>query len=517
MDVKALILARTGKLDSINSSASASTTSSKSSTSISRTADTQGIETSLTSAELREEIEELQKERSRDLRKMELIEQKIEELAQEARDNIIEAAKKQQQAIEEHEDQAKETLDSEIKKYIEANKEGGNGMTKAQLQSNIKSAMPNAPKLAEALALLTEANSEIAQIDSMLGSLNLIIGDVKLLDADIQIKTSQYDSVLKAEEAAKSKSCDPIGFTLDSEAGKVRYDFIVDDGNFDSTNDFLGSQAQWAEMKALDTSGDGVVKADELSANSIKAVKTNPDGSQEIVDIAKELGSDFSIDLSSYKTGGSHGSINSTADSDADGVLDQQLLGTFNVNVNGSEIKGYNTLDDVDFLEENYGVSADSQTVEISSDLESHVNFFTDFSAQNAQLKNDLFTEYSKLNLSEEFIKTIDKESQVEASNQANIFMEEMEAQIKAEEEQKAKEIQQAKESEEVLEEWSDKPTFEDLNVSEDCELMKDIEDFVGSDVNVQRVDINNEQYYKLNGVYYNMDGEKIDETELIS
>ncbi len=526
-----------------------------------KTQDAQKVSSSSSSAELKEELEALQREKKYSLEKMEQIEEEIKELAQEARDNMIEAAKKQKIAVEQHELEAKEVLDNEIKKYIEANKDGGDGMSKSQLQANIKSSMPNAPYLAQALAQLAEANEQIAQIDSLLGSLNIIIGDVKLLEVDIDAKTAQYDSAVKAEqEAAKRKSCDPIGFSVDGPGGKYKYDFIVDDGSFDSTSDFLGSQNQWAEMSALDTSGDGIVNTQELSAKNIKAVRTAPDGKQEIVDLTEEFGSDFQVDLSSYAQGGVHQDI-STADHDGDGVVDQQLLGTFNVSYKGQSIKGYNTLDDVDYLEQQFGVKETAQNAAnetYSADLAPHANFFEEFSKTSEQLKQDLVSGYESLGLSEDFIKTIDKEAQTEGKKQANIFMEKVEKEINAKKEQeekealeakKAREAQEAKKAQEAKEaqetkntektsskrakdsdndeieeddglikeehiEWiganSKKYAHEKLNVPEECDLIDELNKSDSGKKRVERVDIEGDDYYKYDGKYYDMDGNEV-------
>ena len=81
------------------------------------------------------------------------------------------------------------------------------------------------------------------------------------------------------------------------------------------------------------------------------------------------FGENFSIDLNSYAEGGTHSAVDTTADFDADGVMDQQLLGTFNVNVNGSDVQGYNTLDDVDWLSSNYGVAISEEATQATTDV----------------------------------------------------------------------------------------------------------------------------------------------------
>ena len=444
--INASSLLKTSKVASTTTTSNAQKAAAATSTNSTKSTEKTGTIASTTSTEqLKEELAALQKEKEVDVQKMEKIEQQIQTLAKEAQENILEAAKKQEAAVEEHEQEAKKALNENIEAYIAANKEGGKGMTKDELQANIKKSMPDAPGLGTALAKLAAASSEIAQIDSLLGSLNSLILDVQGINLDISSKQAEYDSAVKAAEA--KKCCDPIGFTLGEGKNQVRYDFIVDDGSFDTTSDFLGADNQWAEMEALDLDKNGTVTAQELSQGKIKAVKTTPDGKQEVVDIAKELGDDFTIDLSSYTQGGTHSSIDTAADFDKDGVIDQNLLGTFNVNVKGESVKGYNTLDDVDFLNKQYGVAIDTDQQTASSvtsddELASHTNFFEEYTKKSQELTNQLNEGLTSLGISEENITAIKQEALNEGTKEANIFMQ------KLEEEQKEQEAQEAKEKE---------------------------------------------------------------------
>ena len=302
-------------------------------------------------------------------------------------------------------------------------------MTRDELQENIKGAMPNTPEIADAVAALTAASEEGGEIDSCLGELNKLMTDTQLIDDEIELKTKEFDEAVKAEEEAaspSSKCCDPIGFTAtDDEGNQAQYDFIVDDGAFDSTNDFLGANGQWNDMAELDTDGDNIVSLEELQAGNIKAVKTNEDGSQEVVDLADEFGEDFSIDLTSYEEGCSHSAINTTSDSDGDGTADQTILGTFNVNINGQTVNGYNTLDDVDWLSENYNISADDglDSTLFSEDLQAHANFFNMYTEKSGALKEQIKEGYENIGLSEEQMNGINEATKKEAEEEAKAFL----------------------------------------------------------------------------------------------
>ena len=295
-------------------------------------------------AKIQEEIDALEAEKEANLEKMDKIEAKIEKLTAEAEENIMKAAALQEQKVKEHEEKSQEAVQENIAAYIAANKEGGAGMTRDELQENIQGSLSEVPEVGNAISAAIAANDQLNEIDSHLGELNKLIQDTKNIETEIGLKQQEYEAAKEAEK------CDPIGFTIGEGENQAQYDFIVDDGSFDSTSDFLGAENQWAEVAALDTDGDNIVSSKELQAGNIKAVKTSADGTQEVVDLAEEFGEDFSINLSSYQQGGSHSAIDTASDKDGDGVADQELLGTFSLNVNGETINGYNTLDDVDYL-----------------------------------------------------------------------------------------------------------------------------------------------------------------------
>ena len=311
---------------------------------------------------IKAKMEALQEEYDKEVEKMEQIKEDIEELSDKVAENITKAAAAQEQAVKENEEQAQAVVDEQLKAYIEANQEGGEGMTREQLQENIKGAMPDAPNVSAALAAAIEANEQISEIDALLGELNTLTAKVKPMEDQL----NAYADILDADDAAKEaegangenggkKCCDPIGF----EANGQEFNFFTDkdnDGALSQTNEFLGADKQWEEMTAADVDGNGTVTAEELEAKGIQMA--GKDGTIiKGADAYKEaFGENFSINLNSYDENGTYAGIDTTKDTDADGTVDQELLGTFNVNVNGEEIQGYNTLDDVDWLSENYGV-----------------------------------------------------------------------------------------------------------------------------------------------------------------
>ncbi len=321
------------------------------------------------------DIKALETKKAENEKKMDKLEKEMERLAKDAEEKILKAAEIQEQEVKDHEEECKAAVSAELAKYIEANKKEPGSMTRDELQENIKANIPDFPSIGEALSLATEANAELHEITSLLGDYNKLIKDSQNIDQQIGALNNQLDDAVKAAEeqakkdAAYDDDCctkpDPITFNT---ADGTQYDFIVDDGAFDTTSDFLGAEDQWSAMQALDTSGDGIVDSNELKAGNIGLVKTAADGTRTTVsseDLAKELGDDFKVNLNSYSEGGAVDGLDSA---------NQTLLGTFNVEMNGQTLDGYNTADSAEFLEAEYGVKSDLATNPITDEANNAVD-----------------------------------------------------------------------------------------------------------------------------------------------
>ena len=101
------------------------------------------------------------------------------------------------------------------------------------------------------------------------------------------------------------------------------------------------------------------------------------------------------------------------------------------VNANGQTISGYNTLDDVDWLAENYGISADTTETEtngldatqFSEDLQAHVNFFNMYTEKSEMLKEEIKEGFSNIGLTEEQMDGISEATKKEADEEAKTFL----------------------------------------------------------------------------------------------
>ena len=115
--------------------------------------------------------------------------------------------------------------------------------------------------------------------------------------------------------------------------------------------------------------------------------------------------------------------------------MDQTLLGTFDVNFGDETVKGYNTLDDVNWLNENYNfntaesvdpanqeLSEEASESSLSQELQVHDNFFNLYTEKSAQLKVELQNAYQELGLTDDQIDAMNEISIAQAQQQtANV------------------------------------------------------------------------------------------------
>ncbi len=398
-----------------------------------------------------EEHKELEEQKKENFEKMDKLEDKIEEKAEDAEENIKKAKTLQENLVEEQKEKTEEATEKNVEEFKEANKDGKENMSKSQLQDNIAGDVEGYVDQSSVKGALTQATEDVDEMDGYLGELGDLINQTKSIDSEIKAADKA------AEEAEKQKCCDPIGFTMGEGENQVRYDFIKDDGSFDTTSDFLGAQGNWNEMTALDTDGDNKVSAQELQSAGIKAVKTNADGSQSVVGLDKEFGKDFSIDLNSYTQGGSHSAIDTSTG-------DQKLMGTFDLNIDGQTVNGYNTLDDANFLEDTYGVTNDleengdlddisNEFSEVSEELQPYVNFFELYTEKSEELKEEIAEGFKNIGVTEDEIADINEQAKRKAESNVNIFMkslnpsEDTETEEAESEEGKVEETDEAKEA----------------------------------------------------------------------
>jgi len=330
---------------------------------------------------------------AQDVEKLKLsIEQKVEDAKNECR-------KKEEQLSDEAKDAVKKAVDD----FANSNGE----MTYSQFQNNVQQALGALnvdAELKSATDSLLSAEKDMAQIQNIVKQIGVLNESNAQLRVDIGSLNEEI-ALKKAEEAAKSQELssrtDPIGFKT---ADGARIDFFMDtdgDGALSNEMEFLGASNGWAEMEALNTNGDSVVDYEELkNAQNLKVVVTGADGTQTVKDIAEVFKEGDSIDLSSYAADGNK----------MDGT-NNILAGTFNLNFGGENLQGYNTLDTLDYLDENYEFSDKDKGIgrfakgSVSGLTDAQEIMASSFDPVIAELENKLTQAWSDLGIDRNEIK----------------------------------------------------------------------------------------------------------------
>lgn len=294
-------------------------------------------------------LEDLEREKAENEEKIKLLEEQITKLKEEVEEDVKVATNKMSDLTEEQTKNINKCVANLTDKLAkgEITQEGFD----EQLQSGLSS-MGFSAEFAAQMNVLINANGKVSLIE-------LLANEIGILKE----RNKAVDQQIVAAQAAR-KSCDPIGFELDG----VKYDFFIDkdkNGLLSNENEFLGAQNNWDEMTALDGDTSGTITKDEMDKAGLMVVVTLKDGTQKIMK-ASDLFTEENdaIDLGTYKAGGTaddlknNGVTTNILGTDANGKDANQLLGTFGLTVGGRTINsGYQTFDDGEWLDKNYGFS----------------------------------------------------------------------------------------------------------------------------------------------------------------
>ena len=228
------------------------------------------------------------------------LETTIKDLTETIEKKLEDAAKKQAIKIEEHQEEVEKAIAENVKGYIDASKTN-EPMSKEQLQSNIKSSIAGIDGIPQGaddvISNLFTINNELGLLDANLAKVKNLTDHVQDIDCQLETKGAELEAAKQAEAAAaQSKSCDPIGFQMETAAGEaMQVDFFVDrdgDGQITDASEFLGATADaqgkdgWSEMLALNTDGNDTIDSDELKANDQLKVMVTIGGKQEAMSVA---------------------------------------------------------------------------------------------------------------------------------------------------------------------------------------------------------------------------------------
>ena len=326
---------------------------------------------------LKERREKLEAEIKENRGKIEDYKDKIDALYKEIEATIGEYIDQAEDIADEIKEQVKQVVEKEIEKY----KNGEYDSTKslhnaiaADLQGLLSgNAMQNLTD--ELQRVLGDKKAEIepyiAEIETIEGETEVIENEVEnITEEEAQLETELEDA---PETPPVETPKEPQGFAIKGEDGSVQqFDFFVDrDGNGGLTDasEFLGAQGfeaggkegAWAEMTNLDTNGDGVVDVGELDAGNVKIVKTTVDANgnkvQEAMSASDAFGKNADLKINTTQNA-------TTSASDTPMNFNQfannELLGNFDVTLNGQTYTGYQTADSMDYLNANYDFTSGS-------------------------------------------------------------------------------------------------------------------------------------------------------------
>lgn len=321
-----------------------------------------------------------------------ILEKNVETLKEEIEALIDQAIDESEEIAEEQKEEAKKIVAEELDNYTSAKGE----MTYEEFQSNLSGRLDSLDssgqsKISSVTMKLMNAESKMASLNGYLTQMNSLMNTNSLLQDQIGAQTAEMES-LEAQMIEESANCvdescqrtDPIGFETD---GK-KYDFFVDkddNGLLSNEQEFLGAEDGWQEMVELDTNGDGKVDKDELEESDLKVVITDESGKQSVADAAEVFGEEDSIDLGSYNE------LNQEMDNG------NALLGTFGLTFGGEEIEGYNTLDTLEWLDDNYEFSDKDQGIGRFAQGETIVQ--DDMSEHYAEMISQFNQEYENLEI----------------------------------------------------------------------------------------------------------------------
>lgn len=298
--------------------------------------------------EIKAEIVKLEEDKKQNNEEMKKLGEEIKKIEEEINADI----KKELQRMEGITDEQKKETGNLVEAELSAYKNADGEMTLENFQDGLDSKLGTldskyGTEIASITRNLMNAEGRMSKLDVKIKNFANLTQKAKEIDDMITLKGTELDTMEAQKtkvEAENAKKCDPIGFKINGE----KYDFFVDkdkDGKLSSECEFVGSKENWSEMAALDANKDNKITKDELAG--LKMVKTKADGKQEIVDASTMFNDDTDfIALSTYqKTNKDIGEGNTE-------------LGVFNVNIDGKEFKtGYNTLDDIGWLDKNYSFS----------------------------------------------------------------------------------------------------------------------------------------------------------------
>lgn len=374
-------------------------------------------------------------------RSMQQLEVVIMSLQEKIQENIDKAIEQSKDIEEKHKEETKDAVAKHLDAYTNSNGEMSYEDFQAGLGKELDSiAGETDSALSKTVKIMLQAEKQMSTLTSHLGNMKNLIDLNTKLSADAVAEEANLKELIEAQANspdADCSPCDPIGFVKEG----VRYDFFLDkDGNSDLSNEqeFLGAQNGFSEMMALDTDNSGNVDVNEMSKAGVKVVVTNQDGSQEVKDIKDAFPDGLDVDLKSYQEAGTKMDNGNT------------LLGTFDVKFGENTIEGYQTLDELDWLDANYdfsdkteGKGRYAQGEETAYQGADFTEKYTAFSDQANIFRTQMDEIWNKVGVDTESVKNFTADADKKAAQKAEKINADFEEIAKKREEKEAAELKE--------------------------------------------------------------------------
>lgn len=406
---------------------------------------------------IQKEIDALNEDRAASMGELKALETDIKELTDTIQSKLEEAAKKQEAKLEAHQEAVEKAIAAQVEEYKKA-AQSDKPMSKDDLKSNINASIAKIDGIGAGTDVVSDLfmiAGELTTLDNKLGQVKNLTDHVAGIDSQLEVKGQELEAAKQAEAAAaaqqSSKSCDPIGFQMETAEGEaMQVDFFVDrdgDGTVTDASEFLGAVADakgedgWSEMAALNTDGNDTIDSEELKANEQLKVMVTIGDEQKAMSIAEFEETYGELEINANKDAETN-TANGPKNFDAEGY-DNERLGSFGLTVGGQALTtGYQTKDDMDYLNDNYDFSSGSaegkdgnalqvaagleidatdkvdeageaEAAEGTEDLQHYVDFFADYTEKAQELREQLENEWLRHGLNEEFITTINKSAAI--------------------------------------------------------------------------------------------------------
>lgn len=173
--------------------------------------------------------------------------------------------------------------------------------------------------------------------------------------------------------------------------------------------------------------------------------KTDANGNQTAMTIEEAFGEDSDLAINTQQHETAKQGVGPNNFNTGTGSENNELWGTFDVTLNGENLNGYQTNDDINWLKENYNfsdyanengltsgeagenVETEESEMAVSEELQRHIDFFNTYSQKVQELKEMLMQGWEDQGLTEASLESISETATQESKDKAANFFKSLE------------------------------------------------------------------------------------------